>query len=103
MVWEHIYTILIGAGAGLMSAFVGYIKNMPKGDQVNWKKALPAISIGTLAGIYAAWKGIDMFAANAFLATSGVTMLVNHGWSALWKFIANKKTKGVFIAPVNGK
>ena len=99
MVWETIAPILIGAGTGLVAAFVGYVKNIPKGESLDWKKALPALTMGLLVGFYAAFKGIDMLSSEAILGSGGAVFVVNYLWSAVWKFIDNKKNTGNFIVP----
>ena len=97
MLWNTIQPILIGAATGLGAAFLAYTKNIPKGETLNWRKLMPLLTIGTLSGLYAVLKGIDMTTAQSIIGTGGIAYVINYLWSAVWKFITNKRERGKFI------
>ena len=88
---------LYGAGAGLMGAFLGYVKSIPKGESIDVIKAVPITIIGALAGGYAAMNGVELDTAYTFLSVSGIVALVNHVWIAVVRFYKNKTLEGEFI------
>lgn len=98
--------ILIGLGAGIVSAFIGYVKNLPKesSNQIDWLKALPSLILGAVAGIYAGYMGIDLISAQAIVITAGTVALTNQVVSFISNWIKSKKLNPINVgAPIKPK
>jgi len=78
--------VLVGASAAL----VGYIKNLPDGEAFEWRKPIPTIIIGGIAGIVSHFMGLQLDAATELLAQFGIISVVNNLWSALMKEFKHK-------------
>jgi len=78
--------ILLGASAAL----IGYIKNLPDGEAFDWKKPMPTIIIGGIAGVVSHFMGLQLDAATELLAQFGVISVINSLWSALMKEFKQK-------------
>jgi hypothetical protein len=86
-------TILSGLGAGIATAAIGYIKNMPDKEGFDWVKVIPTIVIGGIVGVIGAVANVTVDTATGMAASFGVVAFVNQGWSALVKWWNNRKTK----------
>lgn len=86
----------IGKGllTGVATALVGYIKALPDGDKLDWKKYTPTLIIGGIAGVVAYFVGVDWNTATALVAGFGAVTLVNSLWvAALKKYVKTKSRK----------
>lgn len=98
MDWNFVLTILKGLGTGFLVSLVGYIKNLPEGETLDWKKAGSTLIIGLIAGAVAAWQNVDINTAMELIAAFGIISFVNSFWSYLVKekikrFATKKKKK----------
>jgi uncharacterized membrane protein YoaK (UPF0700 family) len=80
-----VWTVGKGVIIGAITAFVGYVKNMPDGEAVDWRKYTPTLIIGAITGAVAAGFGIELVGAAALVASFGVVSFVNTLWSYLVK------------------
>ncbi|HLE33391.1 MAG TPA: hypothetical protein VJB38_12370 [Bacteroidota bacterium] len=76
----------MGALAGAVAAFVGYLKSgKGKGEAFDVSKLVPEVLIGALIGAYADWKGITMDESTLALSAAVIpfadsVMQVIFGW-----------------------
>jgi hypothetical protein len=82
--------VLGGVAIGAGTAFIGYIKSQPDGENFDWKKFTPPVIIGAAAGVIATVNHVDMTAAQNILASAGIVTLVNYMWLAFLKTATNK-------------
>ena len=74
-------SILVGIGAGISRAGLGYLKNKAKEDtQIDWNKAAPTLIMGALIGIYSVYNGIDLITTEGILMTTGLTFIADELW-----------------------
>ena len=85
--------ILIGLGAGVGSALVGYIKNLPEGssNKIDFWKAAPTVILGGIAGVYAGYYNISLVNAEAIVFTTATITLANQGVLFIRKWYQSRK------------
>lgn len=74
---------LTGLVAGLSYGLTGFGKS--KGEKIDWKKLTISVVVGLGAGIISAFTGWEMTVAVQFLASAGITVLVENGIKTLWR------------------
>jgi len=78
--------LLIGVLAGIAYALSGYLKSR-KDEKFDSVKFFRTVIIGIAAGVYAAYKGIDISDAYGFVMTSGAVAYIENILKFIYRHI----------------
>ena len=92
-----VMNIIIGIVSGIFSAFMGYVKNIPYTEEVDFWKAMPIICLGGISGLVASYYGVTINNAMGILGTMGVIHLMNNICILIKKLYMNKSEYGRWV------